>query len=210
MEPLPVPAGLEDRISELWGRARHRWLARLAIVLPLSSIAGVLLAIVLDRDRRPHSGHHHPAAIGWFVVIGLLLTEAVALFFGIRYARRRFKGQWVPLGAGLSRKDRRRVYRAVRRGEPSADQFHRYVETFTARKIALQRRRSQLGVPAAVIGCAVVVAVNWGRTSFLAWAYSALLVVIVVSLPRTIRVWRGADQYLRTVNIDPDALRRAG
>lgn len=210
MEPLPVPVGLENRIDELWERARKRWLITMAVVAVLGPIAGLVAARITDGSRKPRSTHHHHSAGGWIVVLVVLLVEAALLFVLVRYIRRRFKAQWVPLSAGLPWRERRALTRRIRRGEPSADQFHRYVETFTARKIALQRRRSQLAIPAFTITAAAIVALNWGRNSFLTCMYLALLAVLVIGLPRTIQTWRGADRYLRTVNIDPDLLRRSG
>lgn len=208
MEPLPVPVGLEDRISELWERARKRWLIMMAVVVPLASISGFVGARIADTGRKPRPTHHHPSVTGWIFLIGLLLVEAALIFVVVRYLRRRFKRQWVPLSAGLPGVSAER-WRAAS-GEPSADQFYRYVETFTARKIALQRRRAQVTVPVLMVIAAAVVALNWGRNNFLTWTYLAVLVVVVITLPRTIQTWRGADRYLRTVNIDPDLLRRSG
>lgn len=210
MEPLPIPAGLEGQVRQTWLRARKRWLTTMGVVLLISPLAGVIGTHLMDHPHRHRAHGHRSAVVLALLLIGMVVFYAIVMTFVIRRLRRRFDGQWIPLPAGLPRRDRRHVQRAIRRGEPSADQFLRYVETTSARKIALQKRRVLWVLPVGLLGCAVIAAINWSRSPVLAWIYLGLLVLLVLCLPRTIQVYRGEDRYLRTINIDPDALRRAG
>lgn len=211
MEPLPVPAGLEGRVRELWERARKRWLINMAIALVVGPVVGVLIARLISPDHPRHSTHgHRHVVLGVVLLILFIAIYALVITILIRRLRRRYKGQWIPLAAGLSRRDRQHVRRAVRRGEPSADQFLRYVETTTARKVALQRRQLRWSLPLSTVVWVFLIAANWTHNRAAVWFGVIMLLAVLLTLPRTIHLIRGADRYLRTVNLDPDALRKTG
>ncbi|UQX86847.1 hypothetical protein M6D93_11065 [Jatrophihabitans telluris] len=121
-------------------RARHRRNLMLLTFLPTAVVLGVVVGALIGRHHGPtHHQHVSTAAAVAALVVGgiVLLAEAAFLVYLVRHRKGLFGPQLI---LGLKYRDRRTVMKALRSGQPPADETLRTVGLVMAERTITYRR----------------------------------------------------------------------
>ncbi len=183
----------ETPIDLVRAKAIRRWRWALAIIVVVSGIGGVVPTVF--GHRHASSAQHHNAVAGVIAIAAVLLVAVGASILFFRRSAKRGGVFSPPLAAGLPRRQRRQVARAVRRGTPSQDPLLRDVETQTATRALAQTRASLAIFGVAVVGeTAVGVFGHHGTAGTIFFLLSAAMFIGLGALQLV--MVRGAQRYL--------------
>jgi hypothetical protein len=175
-------------------KARKRWLWTMAIAVAAGVGSALVVAPLLAGGRHRSARHHDGSRIGLVIAVCVLIAMLAGLAV---MARKLWRNQGMfaaPLIAGLKRKDRRTVSRAVRRGQPSTDPTLAAVERALAQRTVRQARWATVVFVVAIGGEGIQAVVREHAAARIFFGSAAVLFAAILVLH--LRTLRGARRYL--------------
>lgn len=188
--------GTDGRVrdqAELQRRAfRRHVLLGLAAVAVTLAMAAVAAGVIGLRASGPDPG----LGVGWWLLFTVLVLLPVALILGMLRLQQRERFSWLPgpgLLLGADRATRRRVGRAVRRGDLPVEEPERALVLDTARRtVALRWSRIVFALTAVTQGLNSLVQ----HPGFLCWILAGNAVLLAVGAVHYSVLLRGARRIL--------------